>query len=65
MNTEKEPAIKALPKGDVFVSNQFLPKAATPEEARVFGKKLLQLITKHKLYASKRKGKSCMEYVKA
>lgn len=58
-------AIKALPKGNVFVANQFLPKAATPEEARVFGKKLLQLITKHKLYASKRKGKSCMEYVKA
>ena len=57
--------IKALPKGKVFVANQFLPKEATPEEARVFGKKLLQLITKHKLYASKRKGKSCMEYVKA
>lgn len=58
-------AIKALPQGRKFVANQFLPKQATPEEARVFGKKLLQLITKYKLFSSKHKGKACMEYVKA
>ncbi len=58
-------AIRTLPQGHKFVANQFLPKEATPEEARVFGKKLLQAITKHKLFSSKRKGKSCMGYVKA
>lgn len=58
-------AIKALPSGQKFVANQFLPDQATPEEARVFGKKLLQLITKYKLFSSKHKGKACMEYTKA
>lgn len=57
--------IKALPQGQKFVANQFLPAQASPEEARVFGKKLLQLITKYKLFSSKRKGKACMEYIKS
>lgn len=57
--------INDLPTGSVFIANQFAPTGIDANTSRVFGRKLLHLLTKAKLYSSKKRGKSCTEYIRS
>lgn len=62
---EARVAVLAMPTGTVFKANQFAPIGATQAESLTFGRRLLQMLTREKLFSSKRKGKTCTEYVRS
>lgn len=57
--------INDLPTGSVFMANQFAPSGIDANTSRIFGRKLLHLLTIAKLYSSKKMGKSCTEYIRS